>query len=174
VTGVCDHCGCRGVGAIGELMDEHTALVDQAYGVRQALASDDAATALSRLADVLPRLQRHVRREEEGIFRALRVSGEFLDEIEALEGEHGDLEKAIAVLDPEAPDLSVSITRLLDDLEAHIAREDYGIFPVSVVTLGAAEWTIVDDTHAAQPSFLLDHPMRPQPSDEESTCRRSP
>jgi hemerythrin-like domain-containing protein len=155
-------------------MDEHTALVDQSYGVRQALARDDVVTALSRLADVVPRLQRHVRREEDGIFRALRSSGEFGDEIEALESEHGDLEKAIASLDPEAPDLPASVIRLLDDLDAHIAREDYGIFPVSVVTLGAAEWTIVDETHAAQPSFLLDHVVPPEPSDEESTCRRSP
>jgi hypothetical protein len=138
-------------------MDEHTALVDSAYGVRQALRYDDRVTALSLLADVLPRLRRHVRREEDGIFRALRDSGEFLDEVDALEGEHGDLEKAIAGLDPEAPGLPAAITRLLDDLGAHIDREDYGIFPVSVVTLGAAEWTIVDDTHAAQPSFLLDH-----------------
>jgi iron-sulfur cluster repair protein YtfE (RIC family) len=152
------------VEAIGELMDEHTALVDEAYGVRRALASGDAAAALSRLADVVPRLQRHVRREEEGIFRALRGSGEFLEEIEALESEHGDIEKSIASLDPEAPELSASITRLLDDLDAHIVREDYGIFPVSVVTLGAAEWTIVDETHAAQPSFLLDHAVRPHPT----------
>jgi hemerythrin-like domain-containing protein len=173
-TAVCDHCGCRGVEAIGELMDEHTALVDQAYGVRRALASGDAATAVSRLADVVPRLQRHVRREEEGIFRALRDSGEFLDEIVALEGEHGDLEKAIDALDAEAPEVLAAITRLLDDLEAHITREDYGIFPVSVVTLGAAEWTIVDETHAAQPSFLLDQPVRPPPAHaEESPCRRS-
>ena len=155
-------------------MDEHTALVDQAYGVRQPLASDDAVTAMSRLADVVPRLQRHVRREEEGIFRALRASGEFLDEIEALESEHAGFEKAIDALDAEAPDVSVAITRLLDDLEAHIAREDYGIFPVSVVTLGAVEWTIVDETHAAQPSFLLDQPVLPaSPPIEESTCRRS-
>jgi iron-sulfur cluster repair protein YtfE (RIC family) len=156
-------------------MDEHTALVDQAYDVRQALACGDSATAMSRLADVVPRLQRHVRREEAGIFRALRDSGEFLDEIDALEDEHGDLEKAIDALDGEAPDVSAAITRLLDDLEAHVAREDYGIFPVSVVTLGAAEWTIVDDTHAAQPSFLLDEPVLPSPPThpEESTCRRS-
>jgi hypothetical protein len=154
-------------------MDEHTALIDQAYGVRQALASD-AAAAMSRLADVVPRLQRHVRREEEGILRALRDTGEFLDEIDALEGEHGDLEKAIATLDPRAPGLPAAITHLLDDLDAHIAREDYGIFPVSVVTLGAAGWTIVDETHAAQPSFLHDPAARPPPSrDEESTCRRS-
>jgi hypothetical protein len=155
-------------------MDEHTALVDSAYGVRQALRDDDRVTALSLLADVLPRLRRHVRREEDGIFRALRDSGEFLDEIDALEGEHGSLEGAIDDLDRGAPDLSVAIIDLLDALQAHIDREDYGIFPVSVVTLGAAEWSIVDETHAAQPSFLLDHPMRPQPSDEESTCRRSP
>jgi hypothetical protein len=155
-------------------MDEHTALVDQAYGVRQALAADDVPAAMSRLAAVVPRLQRHVRREEDGILRALRGSGEFLDEIEALQGEHGDLEKAIAALDPDAPDLAASVLCLLDDLEAHITREDYGIFPVSVVTLGAAEWTIVDETHAAQPSFLLDDEIRPPPPpDEESTCRKS-
>jgi hemerythrin-like domain-containing protein len=171
---VCDHCGCRGVEAIGELMDEHTALVDQAYGVRQALTRGDPAAAMSRLADVVPRLQRHVRREEEGIFRALRDSGEFLDEIDALEGEHGSLETAIDALDAGAPEVSAAITRLLDDLEAHIAREDYGIFPVSVVTLGAAEWTIVDETHAAQPSFLLDQSVLPSPTHaQESTCRRS-
>jgi hypothetical protein len=151
---MCDHCGCREVEAIRELMDEHTALVDQAYGVRQALGSDDPATAMSRLTDVVPRLQRHVQREEDGIFRALRGSGEFLDEVDALEGEHGDLEKAIAALDPDGPDFRVAVTQLLDDLDAHIAREDYGIFPVSVVTLSAAGWTIVDEAHAAHPSFL--------------------
>ncbi len=43
---MCDHCGCRGVDAIPELMDEHAALVDQAYGVRQALQSGDPAGAM--------------------------------------------------------------------------------------------------------------------------------
>ena len=147
-------------------MDEHTALVDQSYGVRQALRADDASGAMTLLTDLVSRLQRHVQREEDGIFRALRDSGEFLDEVDALEGEHRDLEKAIAALDPDARDFPAAVSSLLDDLAVHIDREDYGIFPVSVVTLGAAGWTTVDRAHSTAPSFLLDptppraHPRR--------------
>ena len=60
---------------------------------------------MTLLTELVSRLQRHVQREEDGIFRALRDSGEFLDEVDALEGEHHDFEKAIAALDPDAPRL---------------------------------------------------------------------
>src|SRR5580765_8991237 len=106
---MCDHCGCREVDAIRELMDEHTALVDQTYGVRQALQSGDPAGAMTLLTDLVSRLRRHVQREEDGIFRALRSSGEFVDEVDALECEHGDLAKAIAALDPDAQDFRASV-----------------------------------------------------------------
>jgi hemerythrin-like domain-containing protein len=139
-------------------MDEHEALTGQAYGVRQGLRFGDLATAVSRLTELVAHLQRHVQREEDGIFLALRSNGEFLDEVDSLEGEHGELEKAIAILDHRASDFPAAVTRLLDDLDAHIAREDYGIFPVSVVTLSAEGWTIVDRAHADSPSFLLDAP----------------
>jgi len=163
---MCDHCGCREVDAIRELMDEHTALVDQSYGVRQALQSGDPAGAMTLLNDLVSRLQRHVQREEDGIFRALRDSGEFLDEVDALKGEHNEFEKAIAALDPEARDFPAAVSTLLDDLAAHIDREDYGIFPVSVVTLGASGWSTVDRAHSTTPSFLLDSttPRSPAPS----------
>jgi hemerythrin-like domain-containing protein len=141
---------------VRELMDEHTSLADMAYGVRKALRSDDVVAATSQLTELLPRLDRHVHREEDGIFRALRSSGEFLDEVDALESEHRDLEEAIAALDADAPCFPAEVTRLLDDLDVHIAREDYGIFPVSVVTLSATEWTIVERAHARSPSFLND------------------
>ena len=153
---MCDHCGCRGVDAIREMMDENTALVDESYGVRQALQSGDGAEAMTLLTALVSRLQRHVRREEDGVFRALRESGEFLDEISALVGEHGDLETAIAALDPDMSQFPAAVTRLLDDLAVHVDREDYGIFPVSVVTLGATGWGLVDEAHAATPSFLAD------------------
>lgn len=155
---MCDHCGCRGVGAVRELMDEHTALLDEAYAVRQRLLSGDPVGAMAGVSALVSRLRRHVRREEDGIFRALRSSGEFLDEVDALEGEHADLEQAIALLDPGSPGFDAGVAGLLDDLAVHIDREDYGIFPVSVVTLGAAGWTIVDRAHAAAPTFLLDVP----------------
>ena len=153
---MCDHCGCRGVGPIRELLDEHAALSDQSHDVRRMFGSGDPHEATTLLGDLVSRLQRHVRREEDGIFRALRDSGEFLDEVDSLEREHDGFEKAVAALDPGAGDFPAAVTALLDELAAHIEREDYGIFPVAVVTLGASGWKVVDDAHSATPSFLLD------------------
>ena len=44
-------------------------------------------------------------------------------------------------------DFAATVTQLLDDLDEHVEREDLGIFPVSVVTLGATGWAIVDRAH---------------------------
>jgi len=132
------------VPAIGELMDEHTVLVDHTHRVRQDLSEGNSAAAMSRLAGLVADLERHVHREEHGIFRALRVAGDF-------------------------------VSCLLGDLEVHVEREDLGIFPVSVVTLGADGWALIERAHQESPSFLLD-PAATGPSptpDEESTCRRS-
>ena len=153
---MCEHCGCRGVPPIAELMDEHRALLDQAHLVRQGLGSGDHPMAMARLTELVAHLDRHVRREEDGIFAAMRTSGDFIDEVDELEGEHRDLGAAIAALDPDSTVFAARVTRLLDDLEAHVEREDLGIFPVSVVTLGATGWAIVDEAHTRSPSFLLD------------------
>ena len=153
---MCEYCGCREIAPVAELMDEHSALVDQAHHVRRVLSSGDNTAAMAQLALLLARLDRHVRREEAGIFQALRASGEFLDEIDALEGEHRDFAATIAGLDSGSADFAVCVTRLLDDLDVHVEREDLGIFPVSVVTLGATGWEIVDVAHTRSPSFLLD------------------
>lgn len=99
---------------IAELMDEHTALVNQGHQVHQDLDAGDQTAAKARLAFLVADLDRHVRREE---------------------------------------------------LE---------IFLVSVVTLGASGWAMVDRAHAESQSFLLDASGDPQQShEEESTCRRS-
>lgn len=161
---MCEYCGCRGVPAIAELMDEHRALVDQAHYVRQDLAGGNPSAAMARLTGLVADLDRHVRREEDGIFAAMRTTGEFAGEIDELEGEHRSLAEAIAALDPDSPDFPARVTHLLDDLDVHVEREDLGIFPVSVVTLGATGWEIVDDAHASSPSFLLDDATTPPPS----------
>lgn len=153
---MCEYCGCRGVPPIAELMDEHTSLVDQAHHVRRDLGAGNPSAAMSRLTDLVAHLDRHVQREEDGIFRAMRTTGEFLDEIDELEGEHRDFAVAIAALDADAPNFAAQVTRLLDDLGVHVEREDLGIFPVSVVTLGATGWAIVDQAHTRSPSFLHD------------------
>ncbi len=153
---MCEYCGCRGVPPIAELMDEHTALVEQADHVRRDLGAGEPSAAMDRLSHLVAHLDRHVKREEDGIFSAMRTAGEFVDEIDALEGEHHDFAVAIAGLDQEAPDFAARVTRLLDDLAVHVEREDLGIFPVSVVTLGASGWEIVAQAHTRSPSFLDD------------------
>lgn len=151
---MCGHCGCHGVPAIGELRDEHVALSDAAHGVLRAIADGDRQGAHARLSHLVADLVRHVEREELGIFTALREQGEFAEEVAALEGEHASLDAAVAALDPDSDDFDVAVARLLSELDEHIEREDLGIFPVSVVTLGASGWDLVDQVHTGHPSFL--------------------
>ncbi len=172
---MCEYCGCRGVAAIAELMDEHTALIDQAHHVRQGLSAGNPGAAKVRLAALIADLERHVRREERGIFQALRTTGEFIEEIDELEAEHRDFATVVAGLEGDPARFQELVTKLLDDLAEHVEREDLGIFPVSVVTLGASGWSMVDRAHAESPSFLLDvSEDPPSPHEQESTCRSSP
>ncbi|MGN6782312.1 MAG: hemerythrin domain-containing protein [Marmoricola sp.] len=153
---MCEYCGCRQVTPLAELMDEHLALLDLAGQVRRELVQGRRAQALEVLADVGRLLDRHARREEDGVFTALRDSGDFVDEVDQLTGEHGDFHERIAALTPDSEDLKERVDALLGELSDHIDREDLGIFPVSVVTLGSRGWEQVDAVHAAQPSFLAE------------------
>jgi len=145
------------VPAIADLMAEHAALVHQAGHLRETLRSRDFAAVRSGLTALVARLTGHVRREEDGIFAALRSTGEYVDEVDALEDEHRDLETTIADLDITSPAFARAVTRLLDDLDLHVQREELGIFPASVVPLGAEGWNTVDEAHTRTPSFL--HPI---------------
>ncbi len=151
---MCEHCGCRQVAPIAELMDEHTALLDEAYEVRKALGGGEPVRAMELLRTLVGHLDQHVRREETGIFPAMRETGEFLEEVDELEGEHRDLEAALERLDPHAPDFAQRVTDLLHTLDLHVQRENLGVFPVAIVTLGADGWNTIDRAHAATPTFL--------------------
>ena len=155
---VCDYCGCNGVQPIRELMDEHEALMDEAHDVRQALSHGDQPLAVSLLARLAGHLHRHVHREEAGIFTALRDKGEFLEELSDLETEHQQFDAATSALHTIGPGFAGRVNRMLDDLGEHVEREDLGIFPVSVVSLGADGWQTIDDAHGESPSFLFDPP----------------
>lgn len=151
---MCGHCGCHEVDAVAELVREHDALVEQSAAVSAALARGDRAAARTLLSALVGHLGTHVEREEHGLFAALREQGDFAGEVQALEGEHRDLDHAVGHLDTEDPGFEAAVRELLADLAVHIEREDVGVFPVSVVTLGASGWDTVARAHAATPSFL--------------------
>ena len=151
---MCEHCGCREVEPIAELMDEHYALLDEAHLVRRAMSEGDRATALAHLSSLVRHLDRHVRREENGIFAALRAEDEFVEEVEQLEKEHRSFDDAIADLDPDGDEFERLVSDLLRDLDEHVERENLGIFPVSIVTLGTRGWAVVEKARLENPTFL--------------------
>ena len=153
---MCQHCGCRAVGPIGELMDEHDHLLDSAQALRQALANGDRSVAAEIFAWIVEHLGIHARREEQGIFAALRDTGEYLEEVDALEGEHASFDADIKALDVFSADFEPRVNEFLRNLDHHVERENLGIFPVSVVTLGAAGWQKVQEARELLPTFLND------------------
>lgn len=167
---MCEYCGCRGVEPIAELMEEHSALTDEAHQIRKALGHGDRDQTVAMLTHLVGHLTRHTSREEAGLFTALRDKAEFLDEIGDLEGEHRYLDSVMTALDADADDFGAVVIRLLDDLSAHIEREELGVFPVSVVTLGVDGWNVVERSRLESPSFLLD-PRTPEPGDEHHAPR---
>ena len=144
---MCEHCGCRGVEPIAQLMDEHMELLNCAGDIRRSLADDDLVAAASGLAELGSLLDPHVRREEFGVFAAMKSQGDFLDAVSALEREHTSFDLELAALDMHAPDFTARVHRLLQELSEHIDRENLGIFPVAVVTLGATGWETVGRAH---------------------------
>ena len=80
---MCDHCGCRQVEPIGELMDEHDALTVEADSLRRALAAGDRKAAVAVWERLVRHLHDHVRKEEVGLFTAMREGGEFVEEVTA-------------------------------------------------------------------------------------------
>jgi hemerythrin-like domain-containing protein len=165
---VCEYCGCRQIAPLAELMDEHLALLDVASEMEMALRHGDDRAATESLRRLGALLDRHVRREEDGVFAALRSSGDFLEEVSELEQEHEDFHHGLANLDASAPDFADRASAMFRHLSDHIDKEDLGIFPVSVVTLGASGWDIVARAHAAQPSFLAASPAREAPHDDNT------
>jgi hemerythrin-like domain-containing protein len=150
---VCEHCGCRGVEPIAQLMDEHFDLLDLSSTARRLLAAGDRPGAWSVLGTIAQRLDEHVRREEAGVFRALLDQEEFVDAIQELESEHLAFDETISELGLDGVDLEARVGTLLDELSLHIDKENLGIFPIAVVTLNAAGWATVTAAHES-PSVL--------------------
>lgn len=144
---MCEHCGCRGVEPIARLMDEHLALLDLGGEIRRHLETGDRRGAWALLARLAHDLGHHVDREERGLFQALKDQGDFGDAVAELEIEHADFDELLSDLGLDDGDLEARVEQLLADLSEHIDKENLGIFPVAVVTLGAAGWDTVAAVH---------------------------
>ena len=144
---MCDHCGCR-QGAVQELMDQHEVIAAIADDVRRQLAAEDEPAARRRLDDLLTILRPHVTWEERGLFDRMSRQGDFADHVAALEAEHASLYAQVDIANDEPGNWGPLVLDMLRELDEHIYRENFGLFPGAISVLDAEDWEAVE---AARP-----------------------
>lgn len=140
---MCDHCGCR-QGVIGALMDQHEAITALGSQVRRHLENGDQAAARRDFDELLAVLEPHLAWEEVGLFPRLAGQGDFAAEVEALEAEHVSVHQRVWSAPDDPAGWAAAITGVLDDLDAHIYRENFGLFPAAISVLTGEDWTAID------------------------------
>ena len=142
---MCDHCGCRALGPVGRLMDEHDRLRELIGHIRSHLAAGDDTAAMQHLEAILGVLGPHVAKEEGVLFPMLAASGEAAEHVRVLAGEHADLFDAVDDLDDlDRQAWRDGVRRILHDLGEHMFKEDFGLFPAALATLDGADWDAMD------------------------------
>lgn len=152
---MCEYCGCQALAPISELTREHDLVLSLDYEIRTARREGDEprmAELASRIAAVLAP---HTEVEEHGLFPVL--AADFPDQIAVLEAEHKQI---AAVLNeasnglPEDPAWPDRLTAALALLRAHIHKEQDGVFPTALASLGTADWAAVEIIRARVGSLL--------------------
>lgn len=142
---MCDHCGCRELTPVRRLMDEHDRLRELSNHVRRHLAGGNDAAAREDFQQILVVLGPHVAREEGALFPMLRGSDELAGHVGVLEGEHAGLYDDVDDLEDAAvPAWGDGVLRLLHDLDAHMFKEDFGLFPAAIAALDGDDWDAMD------------------------------
>ena len=144
---MCEYCGCQAVPAVELLTSEHDLVVNLIGTVRRALAAGDLDGAAEGTRSIRSVLGPHTEVEEDALFPPM--ADEFPDHVAALRGEHSQIERVLvdsADGTPTDPEWPSRLADVLDALRDHILKEQDGLFPAALASLGPAEWEAVDET----------------------------
>jgi iron-sulfur cluster repair protein YtfE (RIC family) len=155
---MCDHCGCRALTPVARLMDEHDRLRELSDSIRGHLSAGDVDAARADFDELLVVLGPHVAKEEGSLFAMLRRDDDLVEHVAVLEvehvavleGEHAGLFDGVDELDElaDAPggaqDWRAGLLRLLHELDEHMYKEDFGLFPAALATLDGVDWDDMD------------------------------
>jgi iron-sulfur cluster repair protein YtfE (RIC family) len=126
-------------------MDEHDRLRELIGHIRGHLAAGDDDAARAHLDEILVVLAPHVAKEEGVLFPMLRRSDELAEHVGVLEGEHAGLYDDVDELDDAAGQTwREGVLRVLHDLDEHMYKEDFGLFPAALATLDGDDWDAMD------------------------------
>jgi hemerythrin-like domain-containing protein len=134
---MCDHCGCRSIPAIAELTFEHEEILERAWVVAEAQGSDDAPSAVERLLEVL---DRHVEKEEHGLYPLLTETGDLTPAArQAFEAEHAEIREALVAGGFDRQRYYA--------LSAHAEAEENELFPVALFGFDDVDWEQMEAVH---------------------------
>ena len=142
---MCEYCGCQALSAIDELTREHELVLSLISDVRTAQRNGD----MSRMADLARQIASvlgpHTAVEEQSLFPAL--ASDFPDQIAVLAAEHQSVDAVLAEASAGSPDDATWPDRLITTLvllRQHIFKEQDGVFPAALASLGTSEWEAVE------------------------------
>ncbi|MEU3143052.1 MULTISPECIES: hemerythrin domain-containing protein [unclassified Streptomyces] len=143
---MCEYCGCQSLASIDELTREHDEVVRLISHLRPAHEAGDVPRMTRVAREIEAVLGPHTRVEERGLFPSM--AEDFPEQIAALEAEHRHVDEVLAQAadggtagDPAWPDRLMEAMAVLRD---HILKEQDGVFPAALATLGTEQWAALD------------------------------
>jgi hemerythrin-like domain-containing protein len=155
---MCEYCGCQALDTIDELTREHDLVINLMGEVRATHAGGDVAQMAELARQIATVLGPHTEVEEQGLFPAL--TGEFPDHVASLKAEHRRVEAALgeaAAGTPADPAWPARLAEALTLLREHIFKEQDGVFPAALTTLGAGDWEAAEEVRS-RVGGSLSHP----------------
>jgi hemerythrin-like domain-containing protein len=138
---MCHYCGCRAMPLIRDYVAEHERASDLGDHAIRAIDQGDLGAAEEFLDAMEQVLQRHWQGEENGIFQAMAArEAQYADYVAPLVVEHRELAELLATVDLSDPADQQRLRVAFELLAEHISKEEDGLFPAAVVTMGGAEW----------------------------------
>ncbi|KGN37549.1 hemerythrin domain-containing protein [Knoellia subterranea] len=143
---MCSYCGCRDIGPIGRLHEEHVVIMNLMGEVRRAVERDDLAGAVAHLERLIPVLAVHDAVEEVGVYPAMSAVPALEDKVAVLFDEHDDLDgtldRALDALRDGGPGAIdwPGVLGAFDTLWEHIDHEENGMFPAAAIALDPQQW----------------------------------
>ncbi len=153
---MCHYCGCRDMPLIRDYIAEHERATNLGGDAVRAIDRGDLAVASALVGRLVAELRSHWQGEEHGLFAVLRRDELFAEHIRPLVREHRDLEELLATADlSDAADQDRLRTAIFD-LHEHIAKEEDGLFPASLIALDGDEWDAsMQAWHVAHPNSSM-------------------
>lgn len=148
---MCDYCSCRSMPVIEDLGADHESLLARSSEVHRAIGRGDHAIARAELDRLVHALRHHTTIEEASLFAGLRAAGEMVDHVDALTGDHAAVSSDVARLDHlDGAEWDAAVVRLLDELRDHISREEYDLFPATLLAIGPGDWDAIEQAAATE------------------------